>query len=171
MRRVYRYDDRETYDCNEKKHHECEDRDYGYKKFSALDPDCCHPMDRHKGNVEQDARQIENTVQKSNELILVKDSCDITVETTDTQAAVNIQAALQFAIALVIDISVASSDKGSRITQELLQKINVKQANNQKTVIENSRGVKVTTTDTDVSVNVQLLAQILAALVARINIG
>ncbi|MBN6186185.1 spore coat protein [Aneurinibacillus sp. BA2021] len=147
-----------------------EDHDYQYKRFSALDPNCCHPMER-KANVDQEARQIENTVQKSNELIIVKDSCDVTVETTDTQAAVNIQAALQFAIALVIDISVASSDRSSRITQELLQKINVKQANNQKTVIENSRGVKVTTTDTDVSVNVQLLAQILAALVARINIA
>lgn len=161
-RRAYHYDDCDSYSCNE-------DKKSSDRKFSALDPNCCHPMD--DDTVEQDATQVESTVQKSNEWILVKDSCDVTVETTDTKAAVNLQAALQFAIAAVIDISVLSSDKDVRVSQELLQKIHVKQVNNQKTVIENSRGVKVRTTDIDLSINIQLLAQILAALVAKIDIG
>ncbi|MCI1695459.1 spore coat protein [Aneurinibacillus aneurinilyticus] len=160
-KRMFRYDERDAYCCNN-------DKQSWDTKFDILDLNCHHRVD--DDILEQDAKQVESTIQKSNELIVIKDSCDVKVKTTDTRAAVNLQAALQFAIAAVIDISVSGSDDDSKISQKLLQKIQVKQIHNQKTVIENSKGVKVKTKDTDLSVNIQLLAQILAALVARLDV-
>jgi len=46
----------------------------------------------------------------------------------------------------------------------------MKQVNKQKLVIENSKDVKVTTTDTDVAISLQVLLQILIALVVNIDI-
>ncbi|GMR67912.1 hypothetical protein BAC7755_45800 [Bacillus sp. MN7755] len=52
----------------------------------------------------------------------------------------------------------------------MFQKSSVKQVNKQETVIRNSRNVTVTTTDTDIAVNVQILLQILLALLVKLNI-
>ncbi|MGN8646467.1 spore coat protein [Gracilibacillus sp. HCP3S3_G5_1] len=137
------------------------------KKWNALDPQMCHPFD---DDDTQDARQEIKSVQQSWESIIIKDSCDVEVTTTDTQAALNVQVGLQAAIALVISISIADSDKADLITQELNEKIKSSQVNKQHTYVENSRGVKVTTTDTDIAVNAQVLLQVLLALVARLDI-
>ncbi|GAE33486.1 spore coat protein [Halalkalibacter akibai] len=118
----------------------------------------------------QEADQLNKTLQRSEELIMVKDSCDVTVSSTDTKAAVSLQASLQAAIALVISVSVASADQAERITQELLQTTKTKQVTIQKTVIENSKNVDVTTTDTQVGVNIQLLLQILLALLVNLDV-
>jgi spore coat protein X len=141
------------------------------QKFNALDPNCAHPWDNFcSGDETQDADQTTKSLQASFEQIVIKDSCDVEVITTDTQAAINLQIALQAAIQLVISISIASSDQAEALTQELTQKLINKQVNRQQTYIENSRGVKVTTTDTDLAVNVQVLLQVLLALVARLDI-
>ncbi|WP_047151402.1 spore coat protein [Aneurinibacillus tyrosinisolvens] len=136
--------------------------------WSALDACSRHPF--AEAEITQNADQVSETTQVSAEAIVIKDSCDVEVSTTDTQAAVNLQVALQVLIALVISVSIGSSETANAITQDLLQKSQIKQVNTQRTIIENSRGVRVTTTDTDVAVNIQLLAQVLAALVARLNI-
>ncbi|MGG7618365.1 MULTISPECIES: spore coat protein [Bacillaceae] len=138
------------------------------QRFNALDPSSTHPWDCD--NDTQEADQTTKSVQASYESIVIKDSCDVEVITTDTQAAINLQVALQAAIQLVISISIASSDQAEVLTQELTQKLINKQVNRQQTYIENSRGVKVTTTDTDLAVNVQVLLQVLLALVARLDI-
>ncbi|MEK3990639.1 MULTISPECIES: spore coat protein [Robertmurraya] len=140
------------------------------QKFNALDPNCAHPWDFCSGDETQEADQTTKSVQASYESIVIKDSCDVEVITTDTQAAINLQVALQAAIQLVISISIASSEQAEVLTQELTQKLINKQVNRQQTYIENSRGVKVTTTDTDLAVNVQVLLQVLLALVARLDI-
>ena len=80
------------------------------------------------------------------------------------------QAALQAAIVVIISISIADSEKADRVAQELFQKSSIKQINKQETVIRNSRNVTVTTTDTDIAVNVQILLQILLALLVKLNI-
>ncbi|GAA0466177.1 spore coat protein [Alkalibacillus silvisoli] len=139
----------------------------GPKRWNALDPSSCHPLD---SDDTQDATQTIKTSQQSYESIVVRDSCDVEVTTTSTQAAVNVQIGLQAAIALIISISVADSDRADELTQELNEKIKTTQINRQQTYIENSRGVNVTTTDTDVAVNAQILLQVLLALVARLNI-
>ncbi|MFC4401741.1 spore coat protein [Gracilibacillus xinjiangensis] len=138
------------------------------KRWNALDTSMCHPFDQSDDT--QEANQEIKTVQESFESIIIKDSCDVEVTTTDTQAALNVQVGLQAAIALVISISIADSDKAERITQDLHEKIKSSQVNKQQTYVENSRGVKITTTDTDIAVNAQVLLQVLLALVARLDI-
>lgn len=118
----------------------------------------------------QDARHDSKMLQLSEEYIIIKDSCEVSVTTTDTKAALSLQASLQAVIALVISISIADSEKAEKITQDLLQTTKIKQITYQKLVIDNSRGVNVTTTDTQVAVNIQILLQILLALLAKLNI-
>jgi len=120
--------------------------------------------------VEQDADQDIEDLQVSEECIIIRNSADVEVHTTDTQAAVNLQAALQVAIALVLSLTIADSAKAEAVTQDLLQKIETKQINRQKTLILNSQCVRVTTTDTDIAVNIQALLQVLVALVAKIDV-
>ena len=139
------------------------------KQWSALDPQTAHPSFREP-EVAQSSRQKAETNQTSNERIYVIDSADVEVTTTDTKAAISIQAALQAAIGVVLSIAIADSAKTDQITQELFQKASIKQKNNQLTVVKNSRNVRVTTTDTDLAVNVQLLLQLLLALLVKLEI-
>ncbi|MFP7477045.1 spore coat protein [Terribacillus saccharophilus] len=138
------------------------------QKWSALDPRTAGSFSDPEVN--QSARQKSETEQYSKESIYVIDSADVEVTTTDTQAALTIQAALQAAIGVVLQLSIADSSKADQIAQELFQRATIKQKNVQKTFIKNSRKVRVTTTDTDLAVNVQLLLQVLLALLVRIDI-
>lgn len=137
------------------------------QKWNALDPTDEHPFD---STVVEDADVTLGSGQYSLESIVVKDSCDIQISSTDTQAALNIQVALQVAIAVVISISIADSSQADNVTQDLFAKLKSSQMNKQQIYIENSRGVNVTTTDTDIAVNVQILLQVLIALVARLDV-
>ncbi|APH05888.1 spore coat protein [Bacillus weihaiensis] len=155
-------------------------------EWVALDPNSCHPTDCYTTNnevagadvnffnddaqVSQSAAQVSETEQISSETIIVKDSCEISVSSTDTQVAVSLQVALQVAIALVINLTIADSNRAEQVTQQLIQQADMKQLNKQKLVIENSRKVSVTTTDTDVAISLQVLLQILIALVVNIDI-
>ncbi|WP_242299825.1 spore coat protein [Bacillus cereus group sp. BfR-BA-01448] len=121
-------------------------------------------------NFIEEAIQTDKIDQISEEYIEIVDSADVQVTTTDTKAALSIQAALQAAIVVVVSISIADSEKADKITQELFQKSAIKQINRQKTFIKNSRNVTVTTTDTDIAVNIQILLQILLALLVKLNI-
>ncbi|WP_059103222.1 spore coat protein [Shouchella shacheensis] len=138
-------------------------------KWSALDHYGCHPMD-DDSNIDQNATQAKKEVQVSEELIFIKDSCKVDVETTDTKAAVGIQVAIQAAIALIIQISIAGSDDVDEITQEILQSSKIKQITRQKTIIENSKDVSVQTTDTQVAINLQIQIAILLALIVELDI-
>jgi spore coat protein X len=143
----------------------------------ALDRTDKHPTDcsdnsgsDDNATVETEADQLSKIAQLSSEVIVIKDSCDIEVHTTETQVAISLQVAIQVAIALVINITIADSARAEQISTELLQASVIKQANRQKLVIENSRDVEVTTTDTDVAISIQLLVQILVALVISLDI-
>ncbi|WP_051556334.1 spore coat protein [Alkalihalobacterium bogoriense] len=120
--------------------------------------------------VEQDALQANKEIQISEELIHIMNSSDVTVSTTDTKAAISLQASLQAAIAVVISITVADSSKAESIIQELMQYTKTRQETSQKIVIDNSQGVEVTTTDTQVALNLQLLLQVLLALLVELDI-
>ncbi|MFV8826962.1 spore coat protein [Alkalihalobacterium sp. APHAB7] len=142
--------------------------------WSALDPKKKHPLCPPKkaadDDVTQGAEQTNKMLQLSEEYIFIKDSCDVSVNTTDTKAALSLQASLQAAIAIVISISIADSSKAEMITQELLQSSKIKQVTYQKTIVENSRNVKVTTTDTQIAANIQVLLQLLLALLVQIDV-
>lgn len=144
--------------------------DKNNREWSALDTMSHHPKCNCSHNDTQDAEQENRMKQLSEEYIFIKDSCDVTVTTTDTKAAVSLQASLQAVIAIIISISVADSSQAEKITQDLLQTAKVKQITKQQLIIENSRGVNVTTTDTQVAVNIQVLLQILVALLVRLDI-
>jgi spore coat protein X len=139
--------------------------------WSALDTAKPHPLSSLKDEQEtQEANHENKMYQLSEEYIFIKDSCDVTVSTTDTKAALSLQAALQAAITVIVSISIADSAKAEQVTQDLLQTAKIKQVTYQKTIIENSRNVDVTTTDTQVAVNIQILLQILLALVAKLDV-
>ncbi|EEK55978.1 TPA: spore coat protein [Bacillus cereus] len=134
----------------------------------------CEPLNSYSysknANFLEEAIQTDEIDQVSEEYIEIVDSADVQVTTTDTKVALSIQAALQAAIVVVVSLSIADSEKADKITQELFQKSSIKQINRQKTFIKNSRNVTVTTTDTDIAVNIQILLQILLALLVKLNI-
>src|SRR5690625_424159 len=107
---------KQNYDYYENNYYEKEHR------WNALDPDCEHSIQSCKSNdPTEEAVQEAEIDQSSNEVIIIRDSCDINVETTDTQIAASLQAALQVAIAVVINITIADSSRAETVTQELLQ--------------------------------------------------
>ena len=120
--------------------------------------------------VQQDGGQYDFMDQESAELIWVKESCNITVNSTDTQAGVSLQAGLQLAIALVINISIADSVQRDAVAQEMMQQFSLTQTNKQKIFIYNTKDAVVTTQDTDLAINIQALLQLLLALVLLIEI-
>lgn len=140
------------------------------RKWNALDPNSSFPYSNDDSDIFQNADQVSDVEQRSYEKIIIKDSLDIRVKTTETQVAVSLQAALQVAIALVVNITIADSEQAEQVTQELLQYSQIEQVNRQTVYIENSRDVEVTTTDTDVAVSIQLLLQLLLALLIQIDI-
>lgn len=120
--------------------------------------------------IQQDGGEYAFMDQESAELIWVKESCNITVTSTDTQASVSLQAGLQLAIALVLNISIADSEQRNAVSQELMQQFSVAQTNKQKIFIYNTKDAVVTTQDTDVAINIQILLQVLLALVLLVDI-
>ncbi|ALX50627.1 spore coat protein [Lentibacillus amyloliquefaciens] len=138
-------------------------------KWRALDH-CDGTSDQNDADVMQDANQAVSNQQISDEWIIIKDSENIDVTTTDRQAAVSLQLAIEAAIGAVINISVGNGPQSDNVTQGIRQMVNTRQGNHQKTIVEQSRDIEITTRDTDVAVNIQLLFQILAAIVASLDI-
>lgn len=120
--------------------------------------------------VAQNSDQVSMLDQESNELIWIVDSCNVVVQTTDTQAAVSLQVGLQLAIALVISITIGDSDRGQTLAQEIFQEFDSEQTNRQKILVVNSKDVNITTTDTDLTVNIQAMLQVLLALVVKLDV-
>lgn len=118
----------------------------------------------------QEGTELSFMDQESAELIWVKESCNITVSSTDTQIGVSLQAALQLAIALVLNISIADGTQRDAVSQELTQNFNMAQKNKQKIFIYNTKDAVVTTRDTDLALNLQLMLQVLVALLLLVEI-
>src|SRR5690625_6011303 len=86
--------------------------------WNALEEDSVHPVQPCENSNNDDlnaADQISDIDQSSNEVIIIRDSCDITEETTDTQVAASLQAALQVAISVVVNITIAEDRKSTRL--------------------------------------------------------
>ncbi|MFD1361146.1 spore coat protein [Lentibacillus salinarum] len=126
-------------------------------------------VDPH-ATVSQDEGQYSFMDQESAEMIWVKESCNITVDSRDTQIGVSLQASLQLAIALVLNIAIADSGRSEAISQDLFQQFNAEQINKQKIYIYNTKDATVTTRDTDVAINIQVLLQLLITLVVMVDV-
>jgi len=139
------------------------------KEWRALDH-CDDRDDRNDADVQQEADQLASTKQFSDEWIIIKDSEGVEVTTTDTQAAISLQIGIQVAIAVVLSITIGDSERSDDVLQDFKQIIKTKQSNRQKTIVEKSKNVQITTTDTDIAINIQLLIQILVAIVVNLDI-
>lgn len=139
-------------------------------KWRALDHCDDNTRNRSDAAEAQDAEQFVSNQQVSDEWIVIKDSENIDVTTTDRQAAVSLQLGIEAAITAVIQIAIGNGTQSESITQDLRQVTNTRQGNHQKTIVEQSRDIEITTTDTDIAINIQLLFQILAAIVAALDI-
>ncbi|MEK4523417.1 spore coat protein [Psychrobacillus sp. FSL W7-1457] len=137
-------------------------------KWKALDH--CDDNDHNNADVQQNGAQVVSTKQQSYEWIVVKNSEGVDIQTTDTQAALSLQLGIQAAIAAVITITLGDTDQARAVAQDMKQFIKTKQQNVQKTIIEGSKNVKVTTTDTDLAINIQAMLQVLVSLVAKLDI-
>lgn len=141
--------------------------------WDALDHNSEHPVEPCGDSNNDDMNNADQTTdidQASHEIIIIRDSCDVTVETTDTQVAASLQGALQVAISVVVNITIADSMRAEKVTQDLLEMSQIRQTNRQRLEIINSRTVDVTTTDTDVAISLQVMLQILVALFAQLGI-
>lgn len=135
------------------------------REWRALDQ--CDP---ESSSAEQDGEQVAVSDQSSFEIIIVRNSEGVDVITTDTQAAVSLQLGIQAAIAAVIIATIGDTDQGRAVVQDIRQFTRSRQRNVQRTIIEGSRNVSVTTTDTDLAVNIQALLQILVAIIVKLDI-
>lgn len=140
----------------------------GGNKWRALDH--CNDNGNNNDGVQQNGVQAVSNKQQSYEWIIVKDSEGVEIQTTDTQAALSLQLGIQAAIAAVISVAIGDTDQGRAVAQDMKQFIKTKQRNVQKTIVEGSRNVTVTTTDTDLAVNIQAMLQVLVTLVAKLDI-
>lgn len=138
------------------------------KEWRALDH--CDDDKKNDARVDENAKQVNVSKQSSEEWIIIKDSEDIEVTTTDTQAAISLQVGIQVAIAAVLSVTLGDSDRSKAVFQDLEQVMKTKQSNRQKTIVEKSKHVNVTTTDTDIAINIQLLIQLLIAIVISLDI-
>ncbi|MCY7782492.1 MULTISPECIES: spore coat protein CotX [unclassified Bacillus (in: firmicutes)] len=152
----------------------------------ALDPDCNHPLDEEKdkkeerkchcdvccngngfGNdnafVDQNLAQGNLNKQVSDETIIIRDSCDINISSTDVQAVTSVVTALNAAVLTVALTSIADGVIAELVAQDLLQLTANKQVNRQKLLIECSRGVNVTTVDADVATLISTATNTLVA--------
>ncbi|MFD1361145.1 spore coat protein [Lentibacillus salinarum] len=139
-------------------------------EWRALDHCDDHTRDQSDATVVQDAGESASSQQISDEWIIIKDSENIDVTTTDRQAAVSLQLGIEAAIAAVINIAIGDGTQSRDLTQDFRQVVNTRQGNRQKTIVEQSKDVEITTTDTDIAINIQLLFQVLAAIVASLDI-
>ncbi|WP_338444141.1 spore coat protein CotX [Bacillus spizizenii] len=154
----------------------------------ALDPDCDHPLDHKEkekedrkcncdvccngngffGNdnafIDQNLAQANLNKQVSDETIIIRDSCDINVSSTDVQAITSVLTALNSATLIVALTSIADGVIAELVAQDLLQVAANKQVNRQKLLIECSRGVNVTTVDADIATVVSTAVNLLVAL-------
>ncbi|AUZ38115.1 MULTISPECIES: spore coat protein CotX [Bacillus] len=153
----------------------------------ALDPDCDHPLEHKEkekeerkcncdiccnnngfGNdnafIDQDLAQANLNKQVSDETIIIRDSCDINVSSTDVQAVTSVVTALNAAVVTATLTSIADGVIAELVAQDLLQLTANKQVNRQKLLIECSRGVNVTTVDADIATLISTATNTLVAI-------
>jgi len=145
-------------------------RDYEKKEQRSSSKHDDQEKKHRNAEVEQNGGQFSFVDQESDELIFIKDSCNVKVHSTDTQAAVSLQVGLQLAIAIVVRITIGDSPTGQSVVQDLMQVFDSEQTNKQKVIVENSKDICIITTDTDLSVNIQALLQVLVSLVANLDV-
>ncbi|GAB1786290.1 MULTISPECIES: spore coat protein [Priestia] len=175
-----RYESREVRKKSKKKHSdhdhksrfELEEDDH----FSHLFESDNHFEDESKDEskedavIEQESDAFSLIGQDSDELIWIKDSCEIIVSTVDTQTAAQVQGLVN-AVTGIILAGIVGNITGEIIAQEILSLANTEQVNKQKIIIVNSKDVTIATLDTDTAAQVQTVVTTLTAVLTAALVG
>lgn len=108
--------------------------------------------------------------QAQSESLMIVNSSDIAVITAQIQAAISVQVAIQFALAFVLSIVIADDAQSKDVYEELLQLTATSQSMRQQTGIVDSHDILVVNVDLEASVQIQILLQILLALIAEFEL-
>ncbi|MGG3642283.1 spore coat protein [Bacillus gobiensis] len=113
---------------------------------------------------------IAELTSDADETIYIVGSEVITINSTNNKIALSLQAAVQAIIALVIQLTIADSDKADSIRNQISS--NMKWLNRKMKVIyiENSSNVTVTVSSVDIAVTLQFMLQILLSILAAVDI-
>ncbi|MGG3573272.1 spore coat protein [Bacillus gobiensis] len=113
---------------------------------------------------------IAELTSDAEETIYIVGSEVITINSTNNKIALSLQAAVQAIIALVIQLTIADSDKADSIRNQISS--NMKWLNRKMKVIyiENSSNVTVTVSSVDIAVTLQFMLQILLSILATVDI-
>ncbi|MGV4320819.1 spore coat protein [Bacillus sp. PK3-037] len=147
----------------------------------ALDPDCDHPREIKEEKkcdgccnlkgfgfndafVDQDVIQAHLNRQISEEMIVIRDSCDVNVQSVDQQALTSVFVSINALVVIVTLAVITDETLAELVAQDLLQLTESKQLNRQKILIDNSRCVNVTTLDQDAATLVTVLINALVAI-------
>ena len=129
------------------------------------------PSRRRPGlDIHESASQYSFNRQSQNETLFIANSSDVLVITAQIQAAVSVQVAIQLAIALVLSIVIFDEPQSKAIYEELMQLTSTTQSMRQQTGIVDSHDVLVINVDLEASVQIQILLQILLALVVEFEL-
>lgn len=113
---------------------------------------------------------IAELTSDSEETIYIIGSEAIIINSTNNKIALSLQAAVQAIIALVIQLTIADSEKADSVRNQISS--NMKWLNRNKKVIyiENSSNVTVTVSSVDIAVTLQFMLQILLSILATADI-
>ena len=121
--------------------------------------------------VEQEGTQVSKEFQLVDDILIIKESNNIEVSITDQQTALSIQATLQVAVVVILELIFGGTPGATEVQQELLQLTKLKQVNKKKIIIERSNEVTVTSLDEQTEASIQVLFQFLISLLAKVGVG
>lgn len=113
--------------------------------------------------IETDTRQEIFNDQVSDSIILVKNSCDVTITATDTQTTIFLQSFIQILTIFLLSIGL-DANSIRLFLQEVSQIARSIQLNRQRIIVKNSEGVNVTTSNNDTAIFIQNFLQALTLL-------
>ncbi len=113
---------------------------------------------------------IAELTSDAEETIYIVGSEVIKINSTNNKIALSLQAAVQAIIALVIQLTIADSDKADSVRNQISS--NMKWLNRKMKIIyiENSSNVTVTVSSVDIAVTLQFMLQILLSILATVDI-
>lgn len=115
--------------------------------------------------------QTEYSEQGTYVTVIVRDSAQVEILNSDFQAALSLQVTLQLALAIILSVAIADDAAYTRILNEIVDRIHEVQLTRRVIEIENSYNVQVQVVATELAFNLQLLLQLMLAIVAKLEVA
>ncbi|WP_206919611.1 spore coat protein [Alicyclobacillus suci] len=103
-------------------------------------------------------------------IVIVRDSCDVEIVNQDLTAALNLQLTLQLALATILSLTVGENTANS-IVEDIVSQLSDIQRTRKVIHVENSQSVRVQLSSTEISFNIQVLLQLLLAIIAQVEVA